>query len=246
MDEILKRIAAEPPSAPGVPRRPSRDLLAMLVRMGRSMRSLKAQALADFAGVSLSTLERVERGEAVSDAALERIGTTLGYKPGDFTAERIPLSQEEAYASIERDWGGLVTVSVAPLAKQTQLRALSRCHAMLKLGRGYGEPEAVILDELAEWIDLIGFVRSEIIPSDGSKRMRELYRDTLGCVEKLRGAGMTVLAGVWPCPKPGIPEFAYAVLAISPRALDPGAAKRRHIILDGRDIERTPLDWGPI
>lgn len=245
MDELLKRIAAEPPSADGEPRRPSRNLLAMLVRMGRSMRGWKASALADFAGVSLSTVERVERAQAVSDAMLEQIGVALGYEPGDFTRERIPLSPEETYASIQRDWGSLVPVSVAPLAKEHQLRTMSRCHAMLKIGRGFNDEACALLDELAEWIDLIGFVRSEVTPSDGPKRMRELYQGALNCAQRLRSEGMSVLAGAWPEAKPGIPDFTYAVLAVSPRSLDPGAAKRTHIMLDRRELARTPIDWGP-
>lgn len=245
MDELLKRIAAEPPSADGIPRRPSRNLLAMLVRMGRSMRGWKAPTLADFAGVSLSTVERVERAESVSDTMLERIGVAIGYEPGDFTRERIPLSPEEAYVSIERDWGSLVPVSVAPLSKESQLRAMSHCHAMLKIGRAYSDNACTLLDELAEWIDLIGFVRGENTPSDGPKRVRELYQGALNCAQRLRSEGMTVLAGVWPEPKPGIPDFMYAVLAVSPRALDPGAAKRRHILLDRRELARTPVNWGP-
>lgn len=244
MDEILKRIAAEPLYGDGAPRRPSRDLLAALVRMGRSMRGWKAETLASFAGVSLSTVERIERAGKVSDPALEKVGCALGYEPGDFTRERVPLTPGETYAAAARDWGSLAPVPVAPLTKQTQLRALSRCHAMLKLGRAHDEEAAMRVDELAEWIDLIGFVRSDLTPSDEPKRMRELYRGALDCAQSLRGLGMHVLAGVWEDPRPAIADFAYAVLAISPRALDPGATKRTHILLDRREVARTPLDWG--
>ncbi|MDX2277288.1 MAG: helix-turn-helix domain-containing protein [Hyphomonadaceae bacterium] len=245
MNELLKRIAAEPLPAQGVPGRPSPDLLAMLVRMGRSMRGWKAQTLADFAGVSISTVERVERGEGVSDATLERVGVALGYNPGDFTSERIPLTQEETYASIQKDWGSLVPVTVAPLLKERQLRAMSRCHAILKIGGAFSDDAGFLLDELAEWIDLIGFVRGDVTPADGPKRMRELYQGALECAQRLRREGMNVLAGVWPDARPTIPDFNYAVLAVSPRSLDPGAAKRSHILLDRREVARTPIDWGP-
>lgn len=119
-----------------------------------------------------------------------------------------------------------------------------RLFRMPKLGRGHDEEAAVRLDQLAEWIDLIAFVRSDLTPSYGSKRMRELYRGALDCAQRLRGAGMHVLAGVWDDPKPAIPEYAYAVLAILPRALDPGALKRTHILLDRREVARMPIDWG--
>lgn len=244
-NELLKRIAAEPPPTAGVAGRPSRNLLAMLVRMGRSMRGRKAQTLADFSGLSLSTVERVERAEAVSDVTLERIGTALGYDPGDFTRERISLSPEETCASIQNDWGSLVPAPIAPLSKERQLRAMSRCHAMLKIGRAFSDEACALLDELAEWVDLIGFVRSDLTPSDGPKRMRELYQGALNCAQRLRREGMNMLAGVWHDPKPAIPDFTYAVLAVSPRALDPGAAKRSHILLDRREVARTPIDWDP-
>lgn len=239
IDELLKRIAAEPPPAQGRPSRPSRDPLAMLVRMGRSMRGWKAQTLADFANVSISSVERIERGESVSDATLERVGVALGYKPGDFTSERIPLTKEETYASIARDWGGLVAVRVAPLSKEAQIRELSSCDAMLKIGRGFSDEACTRLDQLAEWIDFVGFVRSDVTPSDGPKRMRELYQSALERTQLLRREGMNVLAGVWPDARPDIPAFKYAILAISPRALDPGAARRSHILLDRREVERT-------
>jgi hypothetical protein len=88
---------------------------------------------------------------------------------------------------------------------------------VLKIGRAFNDDACALLD--AEWIDLIGFVRSEDTPSDGPKRMRELYQGALGCAGVLRREGMNVLAGVWPEPKPVIPDFAYAVLAVSPRVL---------------------------
>jgi transcriptional regulator with XRE-family HTH domain len=236
MDELLKRISAEQLDNDGTARRPSRDLLAMLIRMGRGMRGWKAQTLADFASVSLSTVERAERGDKVGDAALDAIATALGYEPGDFTRERTPLSPAEAQAAIVRDWGALVAVNVAPLVKEAQIRALSRCHAILKMGRGHSAESCDALDELAEWLDLIAFVRSNLTPSKEPKRLRELYRGALDCVARLRATGMNVIAGVWPDPRPGIPDFTVAVLAISPRALDPGAAKRPCVIIDRRDI----------
>jgi transcriptional regulator with XRE-family HTH domain len=52
--------------------------------------------LADFACVSVSTIERVECGEKVSNEALDRIAQGLGYEPGRFTAPRYRLGPEQA------------------------------------------------------------------------------------------------------------------------------------------------------
>jgi transcriptional regulator with XRE-family HTH domain len=131
MDERLKRIATEKISDDGRPRRPSRDLVAMIIRMGRGLRGWKARTLADFAGVSISTVERAERGEPVRDASLERIGAAIGYEPGDFTRERMRLSPDAAHAALSEDWRHRAVVEVSVLAKQVQLRALSRCHSLM-------------------------------------------------------------------------------------------------------------------
>ena len=62
------------------------------MRQCRSLKNWKVSTLADFAPVSVSTVERVERGEKVGEEALDKIAIALGYEKGAFHAQRIPLS----------------------------------------------------------------------------------------------------------------------------------------------------------
>jgi len=67
-----------------------------------------------FARVSVSTVERIERGERVSDDALDRIAQAFGYEAGYFTAARLPLGADEAAASLLDTYSHLEIVPVAP------------------------------------------------------------------------------------------------------------------------------------
>ncbi|MGH6926541.1 MAG: helix-turn-helix domain-containing protein [Propylenella sp.] len=94
---LLDRIAIEDDAANELSSVPSPALVAFFVRWVRGLHQWKQSTLAEFADVSISTIERVERGEKVSDEALGRIAEALGYPPGHFTAPRRRLSMEERY-----------------------------------------------------------------------------------------------------------------------------------------------------
>ena len=159
--------------------------------------------------------------------------------------ERIPLSAEEVERSMAEDWPHRVVVEVATLTKERQLRELAQCHAVLKLGQGHSVEAAETLDQLAEWIELIAFVRNDdvVVPNE-PKRLRDLYRGAFECVERLRQQGMALVVGAWKEPMPKISDFTTGVLAISPRAIDPGASKRRIIVLDRRDMAGLRFSFG--
>jgi DNA-binding XRE family transcriptional regulator len=72
----------------GIATVPSRKFVAEFVRMQRDILGWTKQMLGAFLGVSLSTVERIERGEDVSSESLERIATVLSQKPGAFTMNR--------------------------------------------------------------------------------------------------------------------------------------------------------------
>src|SRR5258708_19592950 len=76
------------------------EVVGFGVRWNRGLRQWKTTTLADFARVSLSTIERIERGEKVSDEALDRIAQAFGYAAGYFTTPRLPLSAEETATSV--------------------------------------------------------------------------------------------------------------------------------------------------
>jgi hypothetical protein len=65
--ELLDKIKELPDKPVDVPTAPPIELVAMVVRWARHLKHWKATILADFACVSLSTVERVLRGDKVSD-----------------------------------------------------------------------------------------------------------------------------------------------------------------------------------
>jgi transcriptional regulator with XRE-family HTH domain len=94
--ELLDAITCLPQRRSDVPTPPPIELVALMVRWNRSLRQWKASTLADFAQVSVSSVERIERGEKVTDEVLDKIALAFGYNTGHFTKPRIPLSEDEA------------------------------------------------------------------------------------------------------------------------------------------------------
>ena len=99
MDELEQLARA------GVPHVPSRGSVAAFMRFQRGMLGWKKGTLASFAGVSLSTVERIERGEPVSAECLDKVASALG-QPAAFTEPRVPLTAEEYREKIEDGLAG--------------------------------------------------------------------------------------------------------------------------------------------
>jgi transcriptional regulator with XRE-family HTH domain len=114
-----------------VPTAPPIELVAFVVRWNRGLRQWKTTTLADFARVSLSTIERIERGEKVSDEALDKIAQAFGYEAGYFTTPRLPLGAEEAAASLVETYSHLEIVPVGPMTTHRAVRDAARCNAVL-------------------------------------------------------------------------------------------------------------------
>ena len=74
---------------------PSLESIAFYVLVQRGFWGWKQEALAAMTGVSLSTVERVERGEVVASESLNRIAVALRQPPGAFTTPRIPFGVKE-------------------------------------------------------------------------------------------------------------------------------------------------------
>lgn len=173
------------------PRPPARDTIADFIKLQRAMVCWKQQTLASKAGVSLSTVERVERGEAVSTESLEKLAQALDQRPGAFTEPRVPLTEEKALQNLLESLSCThkrIPVKVAPFRKQAQLRDLAHTD-LLVMDSDLEEAAAADLMTLREWLDLTGF----ILTQDGSifpKRerdlsLRDLYRDVLNAVDTI-------------------------------------------------------------
>ncbi|WP_288581528.1 helix-turn-helix transcriptional regulator [uncultured Methylobacterium sp.] len=240
-NEIVERLAALPAPAPGVATVPPIELVAIVTRMGRGLRQWKKETLADFAKVSLSTVERVERAEQVRPESLDRIARALGYEPGAFTDVGIPRSREQAAAELVETVGNLEMVAVREFQTHRQVRTVAATQAHLlhrpELGSDYDEQ----IDELTEWLDLASMVMgSEIIGGGDPVRRRTFCNQVLAAVSEFRCRGVTVLVGVMEAPLPGLPDWTVAIISLTPKQSDPAASKRRTIMVDRRLLQPGP------
>lgn len=234
---LMDRIAALPRNRPGE-HAPPPELVAFCVMTSRGLRNWKQSTLADFAGVSLSTVERVERGERVRPTLLDRVGVALGHEPGYFTHPRRELSPEEAADSIVESWGHLVPVSVGPINTQPGVRRLVRGHCLVMHSPDCPDDIHPDIRGLAEWLDLGSFLFSDLRPTASEEivgRRREFYRDVLQAVTAIETQGFTVLGGTLTDTVSNIPDWRVTILSITPRTTDPGAPKRRTILVDRRN-----------
>jgi DNA-binding Xre family transcriptional regulator len=89
LNDLLNSIANLPERSREVPSSPPLETVAFFVRWSRGLKNWKVSTLAYYAGVSVSTVERVERGEKVSVENLDRIALALGYDRGQLRAYRL-------------------------------------------------------------------------------------------------------------------------------------------------------------
>lgn len=214
---------------------PPADSIAFFVRVQRGFRHWKQETLAAMAGVSLSTVRRVERAEAVTPDCLAKIAIALGFAADYLTAPRRKLSESEALASLKESvsWmDGLVEVPVAPLTKECQLRELASAD-MLMVGADLDDAAQDDVASPREWFDLTGFMRATsaglIGPKpDRSFRLRELYADLFSHVQQMQKQHRAVcLVGTYTAQTDSkkFPTATVAVISIRSKARNPAAAK---------------------
>jgi transcriptional regulator with XRE-family HTH domain len=214
---------------------PPSDSVAFFVKMQRWHWRWKQPTLASVAGVSLSTVERVERGEPVSPDSLSKIAVALGFSADYLTAPRLKLSEEEALRRLvdSVSWmEGLVEVPVAQLTTEKQLRKIASTDMMV-VGSDLDEAAADDLAELREWIDLIGFMRCRHTGLIGpmperSFRMRDLYGDLFQHLEHMQARHKAVcLVGTYTAEtdSPTLPTATVAVVSLRSKTRNPAAAR---------------------
>ena len=233
MQEIMKRIMEQrDDTASGDLLVPPLELVAITVRFTRKMRQLKLSSLAHMADVSVSTIERVERAEKVSDEALDKIAVAFGLEPGYYSAPRRRLSTEEAGTQARQQYSHLVEVDVRPLRTQAQVREIGRCHSFLVNRSGLDAEFDDDIAGLVEWLQ----IASPILDTEGEEGgRRELYRSILEAATNLeRNLAATVLVGSMAAPQPDLPDWTVAIISITPKNIDPGAPKRRFVLVDRR------------
>jgi transcriptional regulator with XRE-family HTH domain len=237
-DEIIKRLEAMPPRAPDVAAVPPIELVAMVTRMGRGLRQWKKETLAGFAQVSLSTVERVERAEQVGAQSLDRIARALGYEPGAFTKPRAPISRQQGTAELVEEWAHLELVAVREFQTHRQIRMVAATQAYLIHRPELGSSFNGQITDFAEWLDLASMVLGpEVFGGGEPVRRRDFCDRVLAAVTEFRRRGVTVLVGVIDAPLPDIPDWKVAIVSLTPKLSDPGASKRRTLLVDRRVVQ---------
>lgn len=243
VQELLHKVAQSADKRIDIPTTPPIELVALIVRWARHLRQWKVSTLADFATVSVSTIERVERGERVSDEALDRIALALGYDKGAFHEPRLPIGPEAVAEQMVDTYAHLEAVDVVPMKTQRAVRQAAHCQAFLVHSPGVPDTYDQDIAALTEWLDFASFALSNDIDIEGGEEVsrRDLYNDILKCVAELERRGLTVLSGVMPAPQPGLPDWTVAVVSITPKLTDPGAAKRKQVFVDRRHVAMPNL-----
>ncbi|MFP5516442.1 MAG: helix-turn-helix domain-containing protein, partial [Alphaproteobacteria bacterium] len=172
---------------------PSPQEIGALVTAWRRLRGWKQETLAQFAAVSLSTIERIERGEAVSTEMLDRVAVALEFKEGNFHRPRPRRSVGESLLQTMRFFEGKLAVPCVPLKTQPQVAALLGCDAYV-VDDGRCTPDA---DEaIASLRESLGFYRSalrEPLGLDEPVKKREIYTSLLADVQAVERRGYTAL-----------------------------------------------------
>jgi hypothetical protein len=126
------------------------------------------------------------------------------------------------------------------------IREAARCDAILIHRPQVPESYDADIENLREWLDLASFVLTNFVdcPSSADRGRRDLYNGILSCISELERRGLTILSGVMRAPQDRLPDWKVAIIAICPKLLDPGAAKRRHIMVDRR-VVAFERNWAP-
>jgi len=235
-DNIIAAAGQSTLGTPGEPCMPARDTIALFVRSVRNLLRWKQQTLADFAGVSLSTVERVERAEKVGDEYLDRIAVGLHYERGLFTTPRVPF----VAWGYDRGVGEFRSCNGATPLFSSRYPPAWELSRLLTSSASVSEAHDGLIYALVEWLDLASYLLDaphDQAPPPAEGRRRELYACILGCVRSIERTGLYVLGGVMDAPQLGIPEWKVAVVSVTLRRDDPGAPKRREVYVDRRCVE---------
>ncbi len=231
----------------GIAGTPSGKLIATYVPFLRSMLGWKQDALASFAGVSLSSIQRIERGEAVSAASLNKVASALMQPAGAFTEPRVPLTSEEATRKLEQEAERLqhtVIVPVRRLKTQPQIADIAKAHCFFvdtsRLGSAF-DCERAVLGETLESVSF--FLMSEEkgsifhVPRQEPVKRRELYTIVLDLVRRLEhDATAVALAGTYQAQTEVkiFPSVEVGLVTFFPKRTDPGAVKRKALLAPAR------------
>lgn len=214
--------------------------IANFVRLQRGFWHWKQVTLASEAGISLRTVERIERGEMASPSVLRKLAVALRLPEDEFLRPRTRPTEGEMVAMLGDSIGWMADttpVAVEPLRTEPQLKRLLYTDSSVITGDL--DPEAQpMLDELRDWLGLAVHVRLEMDGVIGPKpersfRVRAIYRDVLDCARRIERAHNAVcLAGTYDAmlsDRPG-EKASIAVLTFRSRARNPAIGTFRTLL----------------
>jgi transcriptional regulator with XRE-family HTH domain len=228
---------------------PPPEMVAEHVRNWRRLRNWKKRTLADFARVSLSTVERIERAEKISEENLDRVAVALGFQKGAFTVPRRLLSIQEAAEKVAGWFEGLMEVPCKPLRTQPEAAALLDCAFMTVCEGEFDEQTSLQVACLREWLEFWSFLLSDLADPARGPGKREIYADLLSTVRDIESRGYTALHAVYKAQSP-LGLAPVGMIAFFPKLTDPGAVKRRSLLVPTEvcagDDDFVPGDVGRI
>lgn len=232
---LYDRLVALPAPDPGIDASVPPEIIAFNVSVTRRLRSWKQSTLADMAGISLSTLERIERGERVLPEALDRIGAAFGFEPGYYTAARRPLTPEELAQPENNPYPHIAIVKVSPLDNQAKLRSLARCDLVVHAPLGGHLESSTLVSGLFELIETLAFrlAAGPLLTRSSVGGLRELYHLIFSHLDEMRREGLGVVFGVEPDTSSEAPRR-VGIVGIAHRDADPAVRARKILILDRR------------
>ncbi|MGH1558249.1 helix-turn-helix transcriptional regulator [Caulobacter segnis] len=99
---LYDRLVALPRPELGKPAMPPVEIIAFNVHVRRKLHGWKQSTLASLADVSLSTIERIERGEAVQPALMEKVGASVRLSAGLLHRPPAPADARGDSAAVRR------------------------------------------------------------------------------------------------------------------------------------------------
>jgi transcriptional regulator with XRE-family HTH domain len=232
------------------PKRPDRNLIAFNVAYSRELKGMSALSLASIAGVSESSIERIERGNTVSDTTLNKVALALGYEDGSYTHERVKLKPEESLKSLQDNLSAFentIQMPVEPFSKQVHIRNLSRCHLIIVDAARLNEDAQKDTGEIREYLSRANWLRTEkesdlFSNPEPFNQIRELNNNILEIVKRFELEYRAyALTGTYQTNvKCGSLDMLMdiGVLAFFPKDTDPYAIKRSHLLVS-KDLHLT-------
>ncbi|HEY4943588.1 MAG TPA: helix-turn-helix transcriptional regulator [Rhizomicrobium sp.] len=189
-------------------------IVGELVRTARVRRNLKQSALSSLTGVSLSTIQRIERGQGIGSPSLQRVELALELQPGHFTDPQVPPSFVAMKRELDSRATDMTDVHFKRIEKQTQVATLLDCDMQFVWREKLDAESESDLERLKRWLEMA----TQIISTERSNRQsflskvllkkRRFYSFFLDEVRKVeRSRKITVLAGIYEPKIAGAPKL---------------------------------------